>query len=277
MTQFHEDSFQTLDGLKIYTAAWLPEAAPKAIVLLVHGIGEHSGRYQHVAAFLNEGGYAVYALDHRGHGRSEGERAYFASFDQPVNDLKHYLDLIRQRHPHDKIFVYGHSMGALISLLFTLRHQRELDGLILSGAPLAVESTSSPLMVAAGGVLQRFLPKAPLPAIPPEYLSHDPAIVSDYAADPLNHHGAVYMRMGHHIVQGSRRVRARLPELTLPLLILHGAEDRICPPIASEWVYQQAGSADKTLRMYPALYHEIHNEPEKTAVLADIRNWLDQR
>ncbi len=275
MTKSQETPLRTPDNLKLHTVAWLPEGTPKAIVLLAHGIGEHSGRYLHVAEYLNRGGYAFYALDHRGHGRSEGPRAYFDSFDQPVNDLKQYFDVIRQQHPQQRIFLYGHSMGSLISLIFTLRYQNELAGLMITGNPLAVESTSSPLLVAAGGLVQRFLPRAPLPAIPNTYLSHDQAIVSGYTTDPLNYAGPVYARMGHHIVQESRKVRTRLAELTLPILIMHGLGDRICPPAASEWVYEAVRSTDKTLKQYPDLYHEIHNELDKEPVLAALLQWLD--
>lgn len=269
-------SFQTSDGLKIHTIAWLPDQPPRAVVLLVHGLSEHSGRYPHVAAKLVEQGYAVYALDHRGHGRSEGLRSYFDNLDQPVNDLKQYFDTVKAAHPGQKLFIYGHSLGSLITLAFLLRYQQEFRGAVISGNPLAVEFSQPKLLVLAAGVLNSLIPKqaitAPLPSV---YLSHDPAVIKDYDTDPLNYRGKVRVGMGYFILQAARDVRARMNELQLPLLIFHGEADKICPPKGSQLLYDGVGSTDKTLKFYPGLYHETHNELEKETVLANIVNWLN--
>src|SRR5258707_1544509 len=115
---YKTSSFKTSDGLNIYTEAWLPDGSIKAVVLIVHGVPEHSERYEHVAAKMNANGYAAYGLDHRGHGKSDGLRAYFDDFDQPVNDLKQYFDIVKSEQPGKQIFIYGHSLGSLISLVF---------------------------------------------------------------------------------------------------------------------------------------------------------------
>ncbi len=267
-------SFQTADGLTIHTEAWPVAGEPRAVVLIVHGLGEHIGRYAHVAAFLNERGYAVYGLDHRGHGKS-GERVYFEQFTQPVDDLKRYFDTVKAAHPGKKIFLYAHSLGTLIGLSFLLRHQNEVAGAVISGTPLEVESSQPKLLVQAGGLLDKIAPKMGASVLPTVYLSRDTAVVKAYEADPLVYHGNVRVRMGNQIVQVSREIKARAGELKLPLFIFHGDADKICPPPGSQTLYDRVGSGDKTLKFYSGFFHESHNETEKETVLADIAAWLD--
>lgn len=279
MMQHQTGSFKAADSTNIHTESWLPEGEARAVVLISHGVGEHIGRYAHVAARLVAEGYAVYGLDHRGHGKTEGEpRAYFDNFDQPVDALKQYLDQVKAAQPAKKIFLYGHSLGSLIALVFTLRYQSELAGLISSGTPLEVESSQPGLLIALAGVLNNAIPKVAITPLPTSYLSHDPAEVKKYETDPLNYHGNVRVRIGHLIVQNSRIVKARAAEITLPLLIMHGLGDKICPPAGSETLYRAAGSKDKTLKLHPDLFHEIHNETaaEQKIVLDDIVTWLNR-
>jgi acylglycerol lipase len=268
-------SFKTADGLNIHTESWLPDDPPRAVVLISHGIGEHIGRYPHVAERLLTAGYAVYGLDHRGHGKSEGVRAYYDTFDAPVEDLRLYFNWIKVQHPDKQIFLYGHSLGSLIALAFTLRYQSDLAGLIISGTTLDVESTQPAPLIAASSVLNRLTPRLGIPALPTAFLSHDPAVVQAFDADPLVFHGGVRVRMGYHIIHVSRMVKSRLGEIELPLLVVHGGDDKVCPPSGAEKLVNGAGSTDKTLKIYPNLYHEIHNEPEKSTVLEDVVNWLN--
>lgn len=270
-------AFQTPDGIKLYTESWLPDGDPKAIVLIVHGLAEHIGRYAHVAAYLVERGYGVYGLDHRGHGQSPGMRAYFETFNQPIADLKQYLDWVKAEHPGKKIFLYGHSLGSLITLAFLLNAQNEVAGAIISGATLGVEGGQPAPLVAVGAALSRVVPTLPVVRLDSKGLSHDRTVVDAYDNDPLVHRGSVRARMGNYIVSVSRAVRRRLHEISLPLLILHGGSDPICPAAGSDIVYRNAGSSDKTLRIYPNLFHEIHNEPEQETVFAEIAAWLDRR
>lgn len=270
-------SFQSKDGTKIYTETWLPDGAAKAVVIIVHGLGEHIGRYHHVAPRFVAAGYAVYGLDHHGHGNSGGDpRTYFDTFDQPLNDLKQYLDSIKAAHPGKKIFMYGHSLGSLITLAFALRNQKDLSGLVLSGAPLAVESTQPALLVTAAGVLNKIAPKMAITApLPSSTLSRDEAVMRAYDTDPLVEHGNVRVRMGYQIFSVSRDVKAQLSQLKLPLFIFHGADDKLCPPAGSQMAYDGAGSSDKTLKFYDGLRHETHNEPEQGMVIDNIINWLN--
>lgn len=271
-------SFQTSDGLKIHTEAWLPEGDIQAVVLLVHGLGEHVGRYGHVGEKFNSAGYAVYGLDHRGHGKSEGLRAHFDRFEQPINDLKQYLDRVKAAQPGKKLFIYGHSLGSLITLNFLLKYQREFAGAIISGTPLEVEASQPKALVMAASLLNGLVPKMAItPPLPASTLSHDPAVVAGYDADPLVYHGNVRVSMGYQIFTGSREVKNRMRELTLPMLIFHGSEDKLCPPSGSEVLNKGVGASDKTLKFYQGFNHECHNEVGKETVLNDMVTWLKQR
>ncbi|MCA0457574.1 MAG: alpha/beta hydrolase [Chloroflexi bacterium] len=270
-------SFKSVDGTTIYTESWLSDADPRAVVIIVHGVGEHIGRYQHVAPKFVEAGYAVYGLDHHGHGKSGGDtRTYFDAFDQPINDLKQYVDTVKAAHPGKKLFIYGHSLGSLITLVFALRCQQLLSGLILSGVPLAVESSQPTLLIAVAGLLNRIAPKfGATPPVPSSTLSRDEAVTRAYDTDPLVEHGNMRVRTSYLIVTNSREVVARAGELKLPVFIFHGSADTLCPPAGSQTLYDRIGSTDKTLKFYEGLLHETHNEPEKEMVINNIIQWLN--
>ncbi|MBZ0275169.1 MAG: lysophospholipase [Anaerolineae bacterium] len=270
-------SFKTSDGFQIHTEAWLPDGQAKAVIVLVHGYAEHIGRYPHVVAHFVSQGYAVYGLDHRGHGQSGGERVYFDSFAQPISDLEQYFKQVTAAHPGKKIFMYGHSMGSIISLGFALRHQDQLAGLILTGTAVNADEAVSPVLIAVSNILSKLIPKNRMvAALPSSFLSHDMAVVQAYDSDPLNDRGKWRVRTGAALIRAGRDCRARAGELRLPLLILHGGSDQIAPVSGGQTIYDQAGSNDKTLKIYEGLYHEIHNEPEKETVLNDISAWLDK-
>jgi lysophospholipase len=269
-------SLRTEDGLRLHTEAWLPEDAPAAALILVHGYGEHLGRYRHVAAYFVERGYAVYALDHRGHGQSEGLRAYVERFDDFTRDLHSFVDMVRAQHPGSKVFMLGHSMGALISLAYTLRYD-DIDALMISGAPVNADANVSPLLVQVGNILTNVIPKVPFLQFGEGILSRDPRVQAAFDADPLTWKQPMRVRLGVEINRASGRVRASLPSLKLPILIMHGADDVMVNPSGSELAYQRVGSADKTLKLYPGLLHEIMNEPEQLEVLSDIAAWMEAR
>lgn len=270
-------SFQSADGTTIHTEEWLPDGSPRAVIIIVHGLGEHIGRYSHVVPKLVEAGYAVYGLDHHGHGKSGGDpRTYFDSFNQPISDLKQYLDSIVTAQPGKKIFLYGHSLGALITLVFALKYQSSLAGLVVSGAPLAVETQQPAWLAAAASVLNSISPKLALtPPLPSTTLSRDEAVSRAYDSDPLVEHGNVRVRMGWQILNQSRTVKAYAGDLSLPMFIFHGAEDKLCPPQGSQILYDSVGASDKTLKFYDGLRHETHNEPEQGMVIDNIIQWLN--
>lgn len=270
------DSFKTSDDIQLHTVSWLTETTPKGVILLVHGMGEHSGRYHHVAQALNQAGYAVYALDHRGHGKSGGLRGYIGSIDKPVDDLEIYYEKIKRLHGDVPFFVYGHSMGALISLLFVQRRQDELTGWISQGTPLFVDSTVSGLVVKVASLLNRVAPKMRLLPLDSSGLSNNPDVIATYKSDPLNINGAHRVSLLYGIIQGGQNARQEVNKIRLPLLVLHGREDRVCPVAGSQLLYDSASSKDKTLKIYDGLLHEIHNENEQKQVFSDIISWLDQ-
>ncbi|MCA9913208.1 MAG: lysophospholipase [Anaerolineae bacterium] len=270
-----EESFTASDGLSIFTQSWLPETTPTAIIILVHGYGEHSGRYSHVAEMLVQAGYGVYTLDHRGHGKSAGLRAYYKSIDEPVRDLEQYFQHVQQQHPNQKIFMIGHSMGSLIALKFALRNQAKLAGLVLSGT--AVNSTDTVPGYQRGllNILRSVAPTFPLvPSLSADALSTDPQTVHDYDADPLNYRGSWRIGLAAELLKVSEELQARANELTLPLLVMHGETDEITPIAGAHTIYNRASSTDKTLKTYPGMRHEIFNELEREIVFADLRGWL---
>lgn len=271
------ETLTTSDGLTLHTEYRVPDGDPRAVVLVVHGYGEHSGRYQHVIERLVQSDYAVYALDHRGHGKSEGERAYCDTSEQFVNDLKLYFDRVKAAQPGKKLFVLGHSMGGLISLAFAERYQNEFDGLIVSGSPVNADANVSAVLIAVGKVLNRVAPKLHLlDTGKPGILSSDPEIDVAWGNDPLTNKKPMRVRLGVELNRLAQDVRAHLPDLKLPVLILHGADDELVNPSGSQMAYEQAGSQDKTLKRYAGMRHEILNEVDKAIVLTDIVDWLDR-
>ncbi len=270
-----QESFTASDGLQIFTQSWLPETTPSAIVILVHGYGEHSGRYSHVAEMLVHAGYGVHTLDHRGHGKSEGLRAYYASIDEPVRDLEQYYRHIQQQHPSQKIFMIGHSMGSLIALKFALRNKEKLAGLVISGSAVNSTDTVPGFQRSLLNVLRSVAPRFPLvPSLSADALSTDPQTVRDYDADPLNYRGAWRIGLAAELLKVSEELQSRVKELTLPLLVIHGEDDEITPIAGARTVYNVSSSADKTMKTYPGMRHEIFNERERETVFADLRDWL---
>ncbi len=274
--QHSENTFTSaLDGIAIYTQSWLPGTDPRAVIVLVHGYGEHSGRYRHVAEYLVEAGYAVYTIDHRGHGRSEGLRAHFNALAEPVADLEQFFQQVQTQQPDKPLFLIGHSMGSLIALTFTLRHQSDLTGLVLSGTAVNSTETVPGYQRSLLNVLRRFAPKLPLvPPLGAEALSNDPETVRDYDADSLNYRGSWRIGLASALLDAADDLRARAGELTLPLLVMHGESDEITPISGAHTIYERASSQDKTLHTYPGMKHEIFNELDRAKVLAELRQWL---
>lgn len=268
-------SLQTADGLKLHTINWQPQGEPKAVILLVHGVAEHSGRYQHVADFFTQRGYAVYSYDHRGHGKSDGLKTYFESFDDPVEDMKRVFDTVQAQYPGKKIFIYGHSMGSLISTLYLLKYQAGVAGFISSGSPLGLDTATPKPLVWLGKLLNNIIPKVNFLPLDSKLVSRDPVEVEKYNNDPLVDRKPTRIGTGVRLYESAMKALPQLHKITVPLLILHGSADGICPPVGSQRLYDSAGSKDRQHNVYPGLYHEVHNEPEKLTVLTDAVTWLD--
>jgi acylglycerol lipase len=252
---------------------WPAPGTARAAVVIVHGLGEHAGRYAHVAEYLNQRGYTVYGPDHPGHGRHTGRRAYFRSLTQPVENLAQVMATVKE----EPVFIYAHSMGTLVTLAYALEHPHHLAGLIISGNPLHLDTLYLRPLVRIAPLLNRLAPVLPVGFMGDDGLTHDEANLADRRQDPYVYQGPVRIRMAHYLLAESQRLRQKVNGLQLPLLVVHGSADPVCPPSGAQLLYDQASSADKTLKIYPGLYHEPHNEPEKSTVLADIAAWLDAR
>jgi alpha-beta hydrolase superfamily lysophospholipase len=273
-----EDRFAGQAGVEIYWQAWLPDDGDpvKAVLVIAHGGGEHSARYGWVAEQLVAAGYAVYALDHRGHGRSQGGRVMFERWDYVLADLQTLIDRARSAHPDLPVFLFGHSLGGAISISYARRHEDELAGLALSGA-VASLGVVSPVTRIAAKVLSRVAPGLGVFQVDATTLSKDPEVVRAYEQDPLVHHGKFPARTAAEISAVVERFPDDVPGLRLPLLVMHGLGDEIAPPEGSRMVHERAGSPDKTLKLYDGLLHEILNEPERDQVAADLLDWLEAR
>jgi acylglycerol lipase len=273
--RYRDGYFGGAGAVRIFWQAWLPDGEPRAVVGMAHGASEHSGRYAWTGEQLAARGYALYALDHRGHGKSEGPRAVVDRMDSAVADLGTLLAMAAAESGNGaKPFLFGHSMGGCIALAFATRRQGEIRGLLLS-APVAVLEAASPIQRIAGHVLSIVAPRLGVFDIDSATVSRDPAVVRDYDTDPLNYRGKLPARTVHEMAQEVGRFPEAIPRISVPLLVQVGTGDQLVPPAASELVYERASSQDKTIKRYDGLYHEILNEPERETVVADTLAWLD--
>ncbi len=266
--------FETSGGLELFEQWWRPEEKARGVVVIVHGYAEHSGRYDHVADFLACRGYAVEAFDLRGHGRSEGRRVVVGSMNEYLIDLGHFLRIVRERHPGQRIFLLGHSMGGAIATLYAITRKPSLDGLILSGPALGGMAPPFPLRLGLS-FLAKVHPEAGIRPFNAASVSRDPKVVETYLADPLVYTGKMKAGLAAAFLRGLERIGRDMEEVELPLLVMHGTADTAAPPRASEELYARANTSDKTFELYEGLYHEIFNEPERDEVLGDLAKWLD--
>ena len=274
--QSSEGTFQGDAGLELYYQSWYPNGQPKAVLILIHGVAEHSDRYLNLVDILVPNNLIIYTYDQRGHGKSPGQRGYLNSWDEYRIDFRNFLEMVRRKEPDLPVFAYGHSQGALVALDFLIQEKNHLQGTIVSGSPLASDDAASPLLVAAAKILSRIWPTFSLDSpINPAQLSCDARVVKKYQDDP-----AVFKiltaRWGTEYLKTQESVRANASRVNLPILILHGGEDTLCDPKGSQFLYDQVSSADKTLKIYPNYFHEIHNEPGHITIIQDIDEWITQ-
>jgi acylglycerol lipase len=265
-----------VDGTRLYWQAWDPNEPARGAVVIVHGAAEHGGRYAHVAERLAAEGYSAYALDHRGHGRSDGPRAMIGRLDWLVDDLALFSTRVREEHGGRRPFLLGHSLGGAVALTYAVQHGDEVAGLAVSGPAVATDAVPAALK-ALTAVLSAVAPLLPGFKIEDEAISRDPEVVRAYQQDPLNHDGKLPARTLAEIMRSMDAMAERVEGLRTPLLLLHGSEDRLCPPEGSRMVHAHAGSSDKTLKIYDGLYHEIFNEPERDEVVGDLLAWIAKR
>jgi acylglycerol lipase len=272
----HEEGrFEGAGGTGIYWQSWRPPAV-RAAVVLSHGASEHSGRYAWTAEQLAERGYATWAPDHRGHGHSEGTRAYVDRMDNVVADLDQVVGMAAEAHHDVPLFLLGHSMGGCVALAYTIEHHDKLDGLVLS-APLAALEAASPVERAVARALSLVAPKLGVVPIDSTGVSRDPEVVRDYDADPLNFHGKLPARTVAELGAEVDSFPDGAARITIPTLIMYSRSDPIVAPEGSEMLAERLGSDDVTLRNWDGLRHEILNEPERDQVIGEMLDWLDER
>jgi acylglycerol lipase len=272
---YEEFGWRTADGLQIYGRNWRPDTGPvKAVVCLVHGLGEHSGRYEYLADSLCRAGYAMMAFDLRGHGRSEGKRGHAVSYEALMDDIAHSIEEAEVRYPKHPIFIYGHSLGGNLVLNFVLRRQPRLSGAIVTGPLLRTTRATPWWKMWAARILYVVWPSVTLSnGLRREDLSRDTQVAGEYERDPLVHN-RMSAQLGVDAFEAGRWAENHANQLALPLLLMHGDEDRITSVEASREFAARAGDVC-TLVIWPGLFHEVHKSPEKEQVLTCALEWME--
>jgi acylglycerol lipase len=260
-------------GVRLYWRGHLPAGDPRGVLLVCHGLGEHSGRYRNVVDALLPDGWAVYGLDHRGHGHSTGRRAHLESYAHWLTDYDTFRRHVAARHEGLPLFLLGHSMGGQIALAYALEHPDALRGLVLS-APALASSQVPAAAIPPLRLLSRFGGRLRPVGIDVTRISKDPEVVAAYRGDTLVHQGKPTLGLMSALLDGFKLVQ-RAGELRMPVLVQHGSRDELTDPAGTRALDAALCTPDKTVRWYDGLWHEIYNEPERDAPLADLRAWLD--
>jgi len=268
-----EETFSGVGGLEIFFRSWQPAAEARGVVVLVHGFNSHSGYYGWAAEQLLGHGYAVLAIDHRGRGRSEGERFFVEKVGDYVEDVHSLVKIAKKREPGKPVFVLGHSAGGVISCVYALEHQAELSGLICESFAFRVYAPDLALTAVKG--LSHLAPHAHVLKLPNQFFSRDPKVVELMNADPLIKDEVQPSLTVAEMARADERLAREFPKITLPVLILHGSDDKVTKPSGSQTFYDNAGSADKSLKLYPGHYHDLLNDEGRPLVMADILDWLE--
>ncbi len=261
----------------VFYRHWRPQESPRAVILLVHGLGEHSGRYADFARYFTEQGVAVVAPDHLGHGESPGVRGHIGSFAEFIGPLDELREAIGQWYPEVPCFLVGHSMGGLICARYLLERQDWFEGAALSASALQAATPPSAGSLLMIRLMTLIWPTLGVMQLDPAQVSRDPEVVQRYIDDPLVHSGKISAGLAHGLFQTMAEVAAGSHSIRLPVLIMHGDADAMTTPAGSEAFYEAVSSSDKRLRIYPQLYHEIFNEPERLQVLGELRDWIVDR
>jgi len=268
-----EGSFEGVEGVKIFTREWQPAGESRCVVVISHGLNAHSGLYAWAAQQFTSNGLAVYALDHRGRGRSEGERFFVKKFADWTQDLATFIDVVKAREPGLPIFLLGHSAGGVIACGYALEHQDEITGLICEDFAYQIPAPDVALAILKG--VSHVAPHAHVFKLKNEDFSRDPAVVAAMNADPLIANEAQPSETVAELVRAAELLKKSFRQITLPLLILHGTADKVTKPSGSKEFYEKAGSNDKTLKLYQGHFHDLLADIGKQQVMADIQAWID--
>ncbi len=268
-----EERIQGDGDLKLFVRSWRPATAPRGVVVICHGVNSHSGQYFWVAEQFVAAGLAVYALDLRGRGLSDGERFYIEDISEYVGDLARVVKLAKSREPGLPVILLGHSAGGVVSCVYTLENQAELAGFVCESFAFQVPAPDVALAVIKG--ISHIASHVPVLRLHNEDFSRDPAVVKSMNEDPLIAGEVQPAITVAALVRADERIRKEFPLITLPLLILHGTADKATRPSGSQLFHDTAGSADKTLKLYEGHFHDLLNDLDKEVVLRDIRSWID--
>lgn len=270
-----EEKFEGAGGLNIFTRAWHPVGEPLGLVVIVPGFNSHSGQYLWVGEQFAAGGLAVYALDLRGRGRSDGERFYVEKIEDYVEDVATLVRKAKSENPGLPVFVLGHSAGGVVSCIYALDHQSEIDGLICES--FAYELPVPDIVLSFLKGLSYITPHTHVFSLNNKDFSRDPQVVESMNDDPLIKGESQPAQTARVMINADSRLREEFPLIKLPLLILHGTEDKATKPSGSQHFYEQAGSTDKTLKLYEGHFHDLLNDFDKEVVFGDVQNWIEAR
>ena len=260
-------------GLRIFTRHWEPAQAPTATLVICHGVNSHGGQYIRAAEDFAAHGYAVTALDLRGRGRSEGERFYTDSIDDYVSDVAQTIELARSKHPDLPVYLLGHSAGGVTSVTYALDHQDRIDGLICESFAFRVYAPDIALKLLEGA--SHLIPHTHVLKLKMEDFSRDPAWVAQLNADPLTLDEVQPVQTVASFARAGERFEREFSRITLPVLILHGTADKATRPDGSQQFFDEAGSSDKTLKLYEGAYHDLLNDTDRSIVMSDVTTWID--
>jgi alpha-beta hydrolase superfamily lysophospholipase len=276
LVEHRSGTFGAEDGLALYYQAWLPSTPPRATLINLHGLGDHSGLYPSIAAYFPVRSIAVYAYDMRGNGRSPGQRAYLRHWDEYRSDLHAFIRQVRSWQAGTPIFVLGHSLGGLVALDYALQFPAAVSGVIASAPPLGKVGVP-PLLMALGRIMSRIWPRFSLEVgMDLSGLARDPAVIQTVLSDPLFHRRGT-ARLSTEVTAAIARVQARAADLAVPLLILHGSADRMVPPEGSREFFQKVRHPIREFREYPGAYHGLFADYDQERVLGDLERWLNLR
>ena len=270
-----ESTFDGVGGLKIFTRSWQPEGKTRGVVVIVHGLNSHSGQYLWVGEQFATKGLAAYAIDLRGRGRSEGERYYVEKIEDFTDDVATLVRTAKLENPGLPVFVLGHSAGGVVSCVYTLDHQSEIDGLICESFAYDLPVPDIVLSFLKG--LSYITPHTHVFSLKNKDFSRNPDVVESMDNDPLIMGESQPAQTARVMINAASRLNEEFPLIKLPVLILHGTDDKATNPAGSQEFYQHAGSTDKTLKLYEGHYHDLLNDIDKEVVMTDIENWIDER
>lgn len=270
-----EEFITSLEGAKIFVRSWSPAGKPRAVVVICHGVNSHGGQYLWTGEQLSAAGYAVYALDLRGRGKSDGPRYYVDDVAEYVSDVSNTIKLAKSREPGLPVFLLGHSAGGVTSCSYVLDNQKELAGFICESFAYKVPAPDFVLAIIKG--LSMIAPKLPVLTLKMKDFTRDPAALAALEADPFTKGEVQPAKTVAALVRADERMKREFPRITLPVFIMHGTLDKATVPAGSQEFYDHVGSKDKTLKLYEGHFHDLLNDIGKEGVLADIKGWIDKR